>query len=273
MRLRDIVRPWRRRRWRPRLVALDIDGTVVDFAGAMPDEVRDAVRRVVAAGVPVVMSTGRSWLATRPVVDYLGLPGGLHVTSNGAVVTTYPPLAVVHQVTFDPRDVIQRVREETDALIAVEEVGVGYRVSADFPAGELYGACRVQSLDDLMAEPVSRVIVRDPDAPDGEFIQLADRLGLHGMQYWVGWSAWLDIAPRGVHKASALEVVCARLGIDQADVLAMGDGHNDIEMLQWAGRGVALGDASDKVRAAADHVTDRFAELGTVTELDRWFGS
>lgn len=260
-----------RSRWRPRLVALDIDGTVVDLDGRMPDGVRDAVRRVTEAGVPVVMSTGRSWLATRPIVDLFGLPHGLHVTSNGAVVSTYPPLHIVHEVTFDPRDVIERVRAETDALIAVEEVGVGYRVSADFPAGELHGLCRVQSLEELMAEPVSRVIVRDPDAPDGEFLSLAERLGLHGVQYWVGWSAWLDIAPRGVHKAAGLDVVCAREGIDRADVLALGDGFNDIEMLAWAGRGVAIGDAADEVKAAADHVTDTFADGGTVAELQRWF--
>lgn len=260
-----------RRNWRPKLVALDIDGTVVDLDGRMPEAVRDSVRRVVAAGIPVVMSTGRSWLATRPIVDALGLPHGLHVTSNGAVVSTYPPLHVVHEVTFDPRDVIEKVRAETDALIAVEEVGVGYRVSADFPSGELYGQCRVQTLDQLMSQQVSRVIVRDPDAPDGEFIDLAERLGLHGVQYWVGWSAWLDIAPKGVHKAAGLEVVCARIGVERSQVLALGDGYNDIEMLDWAGRGVAIGDAAQQVRDAADHVTGTFAEGGTVTELERWF--
>ncbi len=257
--------------WRPKLVALDIDGTVVDLNGRMPEAVRDAVRRVVDAGVPVVMSTGRSWLSTKPIIDAFGLPHGLHVTSNGAVVSTYPPLHIVHEVTFDPSDVIERVRAETDALIAVEEIGVGYRVSADFPAGELYGACRVQTIDELKAHQVSRVIVRDPTAPDGEFIRLAERLGLHGVSYWVGWSAWLDIAPKGVHKAAGMDVVCARMGIDRADVLALGDGHNDIEMLEWAGHGVAIGDADEPVKAVADHVTGTFAEGGTVAELDRWF--
>jgi HAD superfamily hydrolase (TIGR01484 family) len=264
--------PWKRRGWRPKLVALDIDGTVVDLDGVMPDPVHSAVRRVIDAGVPVVMSTGRSWLATRPIIEAFDLPHGLHVTSNGAVVSTFPPLHVVHEVTFDPTDVIQKVRAETDALIAVEEVGVGYRVSAEFPTGELYGQCRVQTLEELMATPVSRVIVRDPNAADGEFIELAERLGLHGVQYWVGWSAWLDIAPKGVHKAAGLDVVCARMDVDRADVLALGDGFNDLEMLAWAGRGVAIGDAADEVKAAADHVTGTFAEGGTVAELDRWFG-
>ncbi len=114
-------------------------------------------------------------------------------------------------------------------------------------------------------------MVRDPEATDEEFIALAERLGLHGVSYFVGWSAWLDIAPAGVNKATALAGVAARIGVAQADVLAIGDGRNDIEMIAWAGRGVALGDAVEEVARAADHVTGTFAAGGTVTELRRWF--
>jgi 5-amino-6-(5-phospho-D-ribitylamino)uracil phosphatase len=118
---------------------------------------------------------------------------------------------------------------------------------------------------------VTRIVVRDPDSTDEEFIALAERLGLHGVGYFVGWSAWLDIAPAGVDKATALAGVAASLGVAQADVLAIGDGRNDIEMLAWAGRGVALGDAAEEVALAADHVTGTFAAGGTVAELRRWF--
>ena len=100
---------------------------------------------------------------------------------------------------------------------------------------------------------------------------MAQRLGLHGVSYFIGWSNWLDIAPEGVDKAAGLELVCERLGVDRSDVLALGDGYNDIEMLQWAGRGVALGDALPEVQQAADQVTGRFADGGTVQELERWF--
>ncbi len=72
------------------------------------------------------------------------------------------------------------------------------------------------------------------------------------MTYFVGWSAWLDIAPQGVNKATALAEITAGLGIPAADVLAFGDGRNDLEMLRWAGRGVAIGDAPPEVQAAAD---------------------
>ncbi|MEA5155472.1 HAD family hydrolase [Raineyella sp.] len=261
-----------RETWRPRLVALDIDGTIVDHDSRMPDDLRAAIRAVAADGTPVVLTTGRSWHDTQGVVDHIGLPAGPFVCSNGAVIVRYPPVDVVRMVTFDPSDVIERVqRMAPQALIAVEEVGRGYRLSAPFPPGDLSGTMEVVGVDDLASRPVTRVIVRDPGSSPEDFIDLAERLGLHGVSYFIGWSAWLDIAPEGVHKAMALADVCARRRIDPADVLAMGDGRNDLEMLRWAGRGVAIGDAPLEVRLAADAVTGRFDEGGTLAELSRWF--
>lgn len=258
--------------WRPRLLALDIDGTIVDHDSAMPDELRTAIRAVADQGVHVVLATGRSWHDTQPIVDHLGLPEGPFVCSNGAVIVRYPPTQVVRMVTFDPSDVIERVqRIAPHTLIAVEEVGSGYRLNAPFPLGDLTGVLEVVDVDDLASRPVTRVIVRDPGSSPEEFIELAERLGLHGVSYFIGWSAWLDIAPEGVHKAMALADVCARRGIDAADVLALGDGRNDIEMLAWAGRGVAMGDAPDEVKQCATDVTGLFDDGGTMAELRRWF--
>ncbi len=256
----------------PRLVALDIDGTLVDGFGVMPPEVHAAVRRVVDQGVPVVLSTGRSWLATKTIFDELGLPPGWAVSSNGAMVVTYPPFEVHHETRFDPAPVVRRVAEiAPNARIAVQD-GLDWRVSREFPPGELLGDVAIESIDELAARPVSRVIIRDPESTEEKFSELVAQLGLHEVAYFIGWSAWLDIAPQGVDKAHGLQLVCDALGIDRADVLALGDGRNDIEMLEWAGRGVAIGDAPDEVKAAADAVTGRFDALGTVDELDRWFG-
>lgn len=255
------------------MVALDIDGTLVDHEGRLPESVRRSVRRVVDAGVPVVLSTGRSWHATRPVFEELELPRGPAVASNGAVCVQFPPLEFQQVVTFNPATVVERVlAEHPTAALAAEVIGVGYRVTKHFPDGDLTGAIEVVTPDDLAGGDVTRIVVRDPDSSDVEFIALANRLGLHGVNYSVGWSAWLDIAPAGVNKATALAEVVAGLGLTAADVLAIGDGRNDIEMLTWAGRGVAIGDACVEVREAADHVTPGFAEDGAAEELDRWFG-
>ena len=259
--------------WRPRLVALDIDGTVVDHDGALPEAVRKAVGRVLDADVPVVLATGRSWHGTRPVFDELGLPPGPSVASNGAVVVSYPPQEIRKAVTFDPREVIKKVVQfAPGTLIAVEEIGRGYRLNGHFPGGDLTGEMVIESIEQLSARPVTRIILRDPDRSDEDFTSLARHLGLQGVTYFVGWSAWLDIAPLGVNKASALQDVADDLGVDPTDVLAFGDGRNDIEMLRWAGRGVAIGDAPEDVQQAADVVTDTFADGGPVAELFHWFG-
>jgi len=259
--------------WRPRLVALDIDGTVVDHDGALPEAVRKAVGRVLDADVPVVLATGRSWHGTRPVFDELGLPPGPSVASNGAVVVSYPPQEIRKAVTFDPREVIKRVVQfAPGTLIAVEEIGRGYRLNGHFPGGDLTGEMIIESIEQLSARPVTRIILRDPDRSDEDFTSLARHLGLQGVTYFVGWSAWLDIAPLGVNKASGLQDVADDLGVDPTDVLAFGDGRNDIEMLRWAGRGVAIGDAPEDVQQAADVVTDTFADGGPVAELFHWFG-
>ena len=270
--------------WKPRLVALDIDGTLlkwVEGQGAtyeqIPEATYDAVHRALDAGCHVVLASGRSPHGMTRIADLLELHPGEGerlwvVASNGAVVFRYPPLEVVHEEVFDARPAVEAVlAEHPTALVAVEERGVGYRVNRPFPPGELSGEMVETEVAELVAQHVSRVIIRDPDATVDEFVALARRLGLHGTDYVVGWTAWLDLSPVGVSKASGLDHVCRALGVDQADTLAIGDGRNDIEMLRWAGRGVAMGQAVEEVREAADAVTASVYDDGVVVELDRYF--
>jgi hydroxymethylpyrimidine pyrophosphatase-like HAD family hydrolase len=259
--------------WRPRLVALDIDGTLVDRNGIMPAAVAEAVALIVQAGVPVVLSTGRSWHGTKPVFDELALPSGPVVCSNGAVVVRYPPQEIIKAITFDPRPVIARVEDfAPGTLIAVEEIGRGYRLTERFPGDDLTGELIIEDAEQLSSRPVTRVIVRDPTRSEEDFLDLARHLGMHGVTYFVGWGSWLDIAPDGVNKATALAEVAAGFGVAAAEVLAFGDGRNDIEMLHWAGRGVAMGDAPDEVKAAANDVTKTIDDGGPAAELRDWFG-
>lgn len=257
--------------WTPQLVAIDIDGTLVNRQGEISAATKAAVRR--AAGiVPVVLATGRSWLETQPIFDRLGLPKGYVVVANGTVWGTYPPLRVRSVRTFDPAPVIHKVLKADPTIrIAVEDVEGGFRLNEHFPDGDLHGRILQQSVQDLAAYPVTRIILRKPEAEENEFIALADKLGMQGVSYAVGWSAWLDIMPEGVSKASALDEICADLGIAPADVLTIGDGRNDIEMLSWAGRGVAMGTAPAEVQAAANAVTASIEQDGVALELARYF--
>jgi HAD superfamily hydrolase (TIGR01484 family) len=262
-----------RRAWHPRLVALDIDGTLVDRNGVLPDAVAEAVALIIQAGIPAVLSTGRSWIGTRPLFELLGLPPGPTVCSNGAVVIRYPPQEIIKAITFDPRPVITQVEEfAPGTLIAVEEIGIGYRLNDRFPGEDLTGELIIEDAEQLSARPVTRVILRDPTRSEEDFLALARHLGMHGVTYFIGWGSWLDIAPDGVNKATALAEVAAGFGVRASDVLAFGDGQNDIEMLRWAGRGVAMGDAPDEVKDAANDVTKTIDDGGPAAELRYWFG-
>jgi Cof subfamily protein (haloacid dehalogenase superfamily) len=271
-------------RWTPKLVALDIDGTIlkwVEGGGTTHEEispaVKAAVHRALDAGAHVVQASRRSPDGMTGVADLLELYDEQRdrlwiVASNGAVVFRYPPLEVVHEEKFDARPAVEAILDRhPSALVAVEERGVGYRVNSHFPEGELSGDMIVTEVADLLAAEVSRVIIRDPESTADEFVALAEDLGLHGTNYVVGWTAWLDLAPVGVSKASGLQHVADALGLTAEDALAVGDGRNDLEMFAWANRGVAMGQAIEEVIAAADDVTGSVYEDGLADELDRWF--
>jgi hydroxymethylpyrimidine pyrophosphatase-like HAD family hydrolase len=256
------------------LVALDVDGTVVDLDESLSDRVREAVSRVAAAGAHVVVATGRSLHGTLPVLQRLGLHHGFAVCSNGAVTVQLDPAAaegyrVVSLHTFDPSGVAELLREHLPTgLFAVEVLGRGYKLTAPFPHGELTGEMQIVPFDELFAEPVMRVIIRSPEHTSAEFSRLVDEVGLHGVAYSVGWTAWLDLAPDGVTKASALEEVRLRLDVDADRTLAVGDGRNDVEMLRWAERGVAMGNAPAEVQAVADEVTGTVDDDGLAQVLE-----
>ena len=257
--------------WRPKLVALDVDGTIVSGSNELSDVVHQAVNAIRDAGIETVISTGRAIPGVMDTVGKLGFTDGLAVASNGAVVFTYDPVDIIHSVTFDAAAAVRRVLEEVpDAIVAVEKVGEGFRVNRPFPETEFADQWVIDDVEKLIAEPVTRVVIRSIDHTPAEFTAIVHDLGLTGTNYFIGYSAWLDLAPEGVSKASGLDVVCERLGIVPADVLAVGDGNNDLEMLQWAGRGVAMGQSPDALKAVADAVTGTIEEDGLAEELGKY---
>ncbi len=255
------------------LVALDVDGTIMSFDGRISDDVRAAVTDLRAAGAQVVLATGRAVTGTLPVARQLGLDTGWVVCSNGAVTARLDPALAggwepVDVVRFDPGPVLRVLAAEMpDVLVAVEDLGRGFLVSAPFPLGELDGEVRVMPLGELAARPATRVVLRAPERGPEDFHALVERVGLREVSYAVGWSAWLDLTPAGVSKASALEGLRRRLGVEPHTTVAVGDGGNDLEMLAWAARGVAMGHAAAEVRAVADEVTGTIDDDGLVPVL------
>ena len=191
------------------------------------------------------------------------------VASNGAVLWRYAPLKVAHRYTFDAGPAVRAFLQRCPAaIVAVELDGVGYRLTAPFPEGELPGETTVADLAQLLAEPASRVIVRDPASAPEDFARFAAEIKMPGADYAVGWSAWLDLTPAGITKVAGLQHVCAQLGVAASDVLALGDGLNDIAMLRWAGLACAVANAHPAVLAAADRVLPANDDDGVAVLLE-----
>jgi 5-amino-6-(5-phospho-D-ribitylamino)uracil phosphatase len=263
------------------LVALDIDGTVLLEDGTLSDVVRDEITRVQGLGHEVMLSTGRSVSMTLPVVDQLGITPEYLVCANGAVVLRRDASAPAgyardHVETFDASDVLTTIRGHLgQASFAVEDSEGVFRYTGSFPEGALAVARRKVEFDELLGVAATRVVVISPGHAIDDFLEVVERMGLHKVTYNVGWTAWLDIAPDGVNKATGLERVRAALGIPGTRVLTAGDGRNDIDMLEWTaaggGVGVAMGQAPDEVVAVATEVTGTDIDDGLAQALSRHF--
>lgn len=262
------------------LVALDIDGTLLHEDGTVTPRVQRAVSAVVAAGHEVMIATGRSVDTTLPVLRQLGLAPDYTVCSNGAVtIRRESPAGVVEAryskervETFDPSAVLMTIRDALHgARYAVEDRDGFFRYTEQFPTVAVGRTSEQVPFEGLLGMQATRVVVISPDHGMEDFLKIVEQMGLHRVSYAVGWTAWLDIAPDGVNKATALERLRARLDIPRDRVVAVGDGRNDIEMLEWAGahgRGVAMGQAPSDVLAACSQVTAPVVQDGLADVLE-----
>lgn len=260
-------------RW---LVALDVDGTLLTERGAVDPVVVAAVKDAVARGHEVMIATGRSIIDTIPVMRELDIWPEYAVTSNGAVILKRDPLAdsgyAKHHIeTFNPRAVLELVRTHLPVgRYAVEDEHGDYYFTEPFPGVDHSVLAHQVEFDELLDLQATRVVVVSPDHEMEDFFKVVEKVGLQRVSYSVGWTAWLDISPEGVNKSTALERVRESLGFPLSRVFAIGDGNNDMEMLEWAGRlgrGVAMGNAPDDVKGYASEVTADIADHGVAVAL------
>ncbi len=255
------------------LIALDVDGTVLLEDETLSPGVVEAVAHAHRAGHEVMLATGRSWEGTRGIQHVLDLAPEYAVCSNGAVImkrvgaprqargpkadeSVYERFQVE---TFDPTEVLALLRDHLPDARYMVELADGQRLYTEqMDDWNLAQAKRVP-FDELSAQPVCRVVVVSPDETNQDFLELVARIGLNEVSYAVGWSAWLDIAPQGVDKSTALEKVRTWLGVEPEQVLVMGDGRNDVGMFRWAqahgGRAIAMAQGPDEVRREAGEIT------------------
>ncbi|UPL18788.1 HAD family hydrolase [Microbacterium aurugineum] len=256
------------------LIGLDVDGTILLQDETMSPGVPEAIARVRDAGHVVTIATGRSWMATRRYVEELGLTADYVVCSNGAVTMRrdgddWERWSVE---TFDPTPVLGLLRDRLPEARYMVELASGQRLYTEQLDDWTLDGGRQVDFEELGRLPVSRIVVVSPGHDEDDFHRLVADAGLNEVSYAIGWTAWLDIAPQGVDKGTALELVRTELGLDGGRILVAGDGRNDIGMFGWAraldGRAVAMGQAPAEVKDAASEVTADVQDGGLAQALD-----
>jgi HAD superfamily hydrolase (TIGR01484 family) len=206
------------------------------------------------------------------VLAELGVAPRFLVCSNGAVTLERAADGEYRRArieTFDPTEVLTTISTAlSDAHYAVEDAEGHFRYTEHFPETAVTAGSEQVEFEGLLDIRATRVVVISPNHATEEFLGVVEQMGLQQVSYAIGWTAWLDIAPDGVNKATALEWVRSELGVPIERTVAIGDGRNDIEMLTWAGRGVAMGQAPGDVIAVADETTRPVRDDGLAKVLN-----
>ncbi|PZG23574.1 Cof-type HAD-IIB family hydrolase [Micromonospora craterilacus] len=265
----------------PHLIATDIDGTLLRDDRTLSAHTAAVLTRISDRGTPVVLVTGRPIRWLKLVYDQLAEPLPA-VCANGAVV--YDPVndEVLRADPLAPEllaEVARRLRAEIPGVsLAVEivdsrqmrhETHYPLRWDADNTAIRV-----VETPEELLSVPAVKVLARAGEQDPDQFTQLvaAALAGLAEATH-SSHSGLVEISAAGVTKAAGLAWYCHRIGIAATDVLAFGDMPNDVPMLTWAGRGVAVANAHPALLAIADEVTSANSTDGVAAYLEKVFGA
>lgn len=246
----------------PLLLAFDLDGTLVPRDQAIPERILEAIRQVELAGHFVTVITGRTQSSAQPFLDALRVRHAFG-TTQGARVST-PTGQVLFEAHLTP--------DETRALIDVAKsltyeffvaTGAGERFYVIDPnrmtlSGRPYWGWALEEGHEVLPfssyadEPVGKVVFHSEDAPA---VHASLRASHPHLNFYPWETKFLEVTHALGHKGAALELIARGLGVPQSRTVAFGDGNNDLTMLEWAGRGVAVGFGSEADESGLAHVT------------------
>jgi hypothetical protein len=259
----------------PRLVASDLDGTLVRSDGTVSGRTRAVLARAEQAGALFVMVTGRPprWMAA--VAEQSG-HRGLAVCANGALIYDLHTERVVRDTRIDAEaalELVRLLREGVPGIAFAVERGLdGFgREQAYVPRYD-NGQVLVAPVDELVSTGVVKLLARvEGTGSDKLLAQARDIVGELAEATHSSPDGLVEISAVGVSKASGLASLAEEWGVAADDVIAFGDMPNDLPMLAWAGRSVAMGNAHSDVLAVADEVTASNDDDGVARVLERWF--
>ncbi|MDR7167638.1 Cof subfamily protein (haloacid dehalogenase superfamily) [Nocardia kruczakiae] len=270
---------------KPKMVATDVDGTLLDEWERVTPRTRTAVAALIADGVPFVLATGRPPRWIDPVIEGLGFPP-LCVCGNGAVIYDSAADRILHTSTLDVEslawiaDLAERVLPGCG--LAAERVGRSAHDAAtpQFVSSPEYEHAWLNpddtqvSRQEVISASAIKMLIRLRGTPSAQMQSALEPhlAGRADITYSTN-NGLIELSAPGITKAAGLSVVAERLGVDAAAILAFGDMPNDVPMLRMAGHGVAMGNAHPEALAAADEITASNSEDGVARVLERWWES
>jgi len=256
-----------------RLVATDLDGTLLRPDGTLSERTINAVRVARDAGLHVIPITGRPPRVTWDVAKEAGL-GPLGVCSNGAAVVDISSMEVLELQTIAAEvaaGLVMVVREVfPGSVFAVEEMGT-FTHESGFMEPYWNWEEGTEQVDDIMEAVTNdcvKLVVRRPGWTAATLLaQLRDQVA-ETAQVTSSGLDWVEMAAPGISKAHAVDRVCDRLGVVAGEVVAIGDNHNDLTVLAWAGRAAAPANAIPEVLAIVEEILPSNAEDGVAHLLE-----
>lgn len=263
-----------------RLIATDLDGTLLDDGGTVSARTRAALDAARDAGIETIPVTARQPIGLRPIAEQAGFDSwalcgngayGLHLKTGEHLFAEEIPADVQRELAEAllksiPDLVFASVRDAGEGFVAQHGYADIAQLSDHKRDPQTMGGV---ALDEVVGSPSLKLVIRHASVPIDEIFMALNALGLTGFAATLSGAPFVEVMAQGVTKASGLAQVCERLSVGHSQVLAFGDALNDLEMLQWAGHGVAMANAIDVVRDAADEVTASNHDDGVAAVIER----
>ncbi len=270
-----------------RMIAIDLDGTLLAPDGKVTERTKSAIHRCLSAGILICFATGRNWTESRTVIDTVAHHDHA-VFAGGAIVIDTKQEAILHRQMVDPqlaREVCKVLEDAGHAVLALQETsaaGVDYLVSDEIPENaetlQWMSAtnAKVHHVSGLAQHPHEHTlrlgIVAAPPECEKVAATLTERFGerilLQRIFVPSAKVEVLEIFDPGVNKWEGIQHVARRHGVERHEIIAIGDDVNDLPMLKQAGLGVAMGNARPEIQQAAKKVIKSNREDGLAQFLE-----
>lgn len=263
-------------------LALDIDGTLLNSRKEVTPAVLKQIQRMQKAGIPVMIASGRPEQGIAHVAEEIGMKqsGGYVLSFNGGKITEFKTGEVVYNKTvpeeYNAR-VIRYAKDIPESAILTYQDGCIITENPEHPYVQLESRVvkmavkRVENLEKRVQFPVNKfLIVGNPEILQKKVTEMAE--AFHGkLNIFQSEPFFIEVVPLGIDKAESLDVLLHTIGVKQEELVACGDGRNDVTMIRYAGMGVAMENACDEVKQVADYMADSCDNDGVAKIIEKFW--